>query len=74
MIRGIETQTFSEYRNDHKLLEGFTCRRSYFEMSEWSLPKESINRFEDVLEYLKHQTSWRENPKIFKRRIWRNFL
>lgn len=47
---------------------------SYQEMSEWALPAESAERFEDILEELKNRGRFDNYIDFIRGGFWRNFL
>lgn len=74
-LEWIEPTTFSEYRNIQSPLGKVSLpTASYFEMSEWSLPKESILDFEKVQKQLNHWEHGSNVQRFLKGGTWRNFL
>ena len=71
----IKTCTFSDYYVDHSPKGRiYLPTASYFEMSEWSLPWEAGEKFDDLVREFEHQERSEEVKPFIKGGIWRNFL
>lgn len=71
----IKTETFSQYRKENKAAgKIFLPTASYFEMTEWSLPADSGEEFEEVLNYFSKNPNLASEKRFLKGGFWRNFL
>jgi hypothetical protein len=71
----LKTQTFTDYYNQHAPKGRiYLPTASYFEMSEWSLPWEAGEKFDDLVKEFEQQERSEEVKPFIKGGIWRNFL
>ena len=71
----IRTKTFSEYLDAYPPKGRiYLPTASYFEMSEWSLPWESGEKFSDFVHEFENQGRIDDVRPFLKGGIWRNFL
>ena len=71
----IITKTFAEYFCEYSPKGRiYLPTASYFEMSEWSLPWESGEKFHNLVHEFEEQNRIDEIRPYFKGGIWRNFL
>ncbi|MBU0650629.1 DUF1926 domain-containing protein [bacterium] len=70
----IDMPLFSEYLDMYKP-EGriYIPTASYAEMSEWSLPCDSGEKYEEMLEFLEHKHKSKEYEPFVRGGFWRNF-
>ncbi|MFC1807590.1 alpha-amylase/4-alpha-glucanotransferase domain-containing protein [Candidatus Omnitrophota bacterium] len=71
----LKTEKISEYMDSHES-EGrlYIPNASYHEMSEWSLPSKSSERFIDIIEDLKNKGKYEKYVDFVRGGFWRNFL
>ncbi|MCF7886020.1 MAG: DUF1926 domain-containing protein [Candidatus Marinimicrobia bacterium] len=71
----IKTKTFGEYYDHHSPIGRiYLPTASYFEMSEWTLPAESGEKFEEYTEKFKDEEIFEDIKPFYKGGMWRNFL
>jgi len=71
----LKTQTFADYYSGHSPKGRiYLPTASYFEMSEWSLPWEAGEKFDDLVKEFEQQERSDEVKPFIKGGIWRNFL
>ncbi len=71
----LKTRTFSDYYTQHSPKGRiYLPTASYFEMSEWSLPWEAGEKFDDLVKEFDQQERTEEVRPFIKGGIWRNFL
>jgi hypothetical protein len=71
----IKTCTFADYYAVHSPKGRiYLPTASYFEMSEWSLPWEAGEKFDDLVQEFEKQERIEEVKPFIKGGIWRNFL
>jgi len=71
----LKTRTFAEYYEEHSPKgRVYLPTASYFEMSEWSLPWEAGEKFDDLIKEFESQERSDEVKPFIKGGIWRNFL
>jgi len=71
----LKTTTFSKYNENHPPKGRiYLPTASYFEMSEWSLPGDVGEKFENYVHEFEDQGRFDELKPFFKGGMWRNFL
>ncbi|HMA61697.1 MAG TPA: alpha-amylase/4-alpha-glucanotransferase domain-containing protein [bacterium] len=70
----LKTKTFAEYYDNHAPKGRiYLPTASYFEMSEWSLPAEAGQKFEEYVEKFEEEGTFADIKPFFKGGMWRNF-
>lgn len=71
----LKTRTFADYYSQHAPKGRiYLPTASYFEMSEWSLPWEAGEKFDDLVKEFDQQERGDDVRPFIKGGIWRNFL